>query len=292
MITSMLLPIGTSAEANWFSSTPDCSEKEYSTKELTKRSKPGVVMISTNNAMGSGFVVAHIKNQTLILTNSHVIKGATQITVSWPDGNKDSAIAVLDGGDTTTLTDLALLKVDGKEGKVLPLKQEPAIVGGDVIAIGAPQGLSFSITKGVISSLRDEGRIVQTDTAINKGSSGGPLINSSGCVVGVNTLAGKKDTVNINFAISSLTAKRFIDKYDPDKPYNLKKPDNNNQAIFSNSGKSNRRCSGVPLAECKKILNWYGVETIEELVEKTYSVSVEQLMKKLRFNQGLDSDLF
>ena len=104
----MLLPIGTSAEANWFSSKPDCSKKEYSTKELTKRSKPGVVTITTDKATGSGFVVRHIKNQTLILTNSHVIKGARNITVAWPDGNQDSAVLVLDGGDTTTLTNLAL----------------------------------------------------------------------------------------------------------------------------------------------------------------------------------------
>ena len=65
MITSMLLPIGTSAEANWFSSKPDCSKKEYSTKQLATRTKPGVVKITTDKAFGSGFVVRHIKNQTL-----------------------------------------------------------------------------------------------------------------------------------------------------------------------------------------------------------------------------------
>ena len=211
----MLLPIGTSAEANLFSFKRNCSTKEYSTKKLMRISKPGVVMISTNQARGSGFVVRHIKNQTLILTNSHVIRGANQITVEWPDGNQDSAVVVSDGGARTIVTDLALLKVDGKVGTVLPLKQDEAIVGGDVIAIGTPKGLSFTLTKGVISSLRDKGKIVQTDTAINPGSSGGPLINSSGCVVGVNTL-GLKDDVGLNFAISSKTARRFIDKYTND----------------------------------------------------------------------------
>ena len=226
----MLLPIGTSAEANLFSSKPDCSTKEYSTKELTRRSKPGVVMIATNKATGSGFVVRHIKNQTLILTNSHVLKGSNQITVEWLNGDQDSAVIVLDGGATTTLTDLALLKVEGKEGKALPLKQGEAIVGGDVIAIGSPQGLSFTLTKGVISSLRDKGRIVQTDTAINPGSSGGPLINKSGCVVGVNT-SRVEDEVGLNFAISSQTAQRFIDKYDPESNNNnqFKKPITNSE---------------------------------------------------------------
>ena len=104
---------------------------------------------------------------------------------------------------------MALLKVQGKEGKVLPLKKDQATVGGDVIALGAPKGLTFSLTKGVVSSLRDEGRIIQTDTAINPGSSGGPLINKSGCVIGVNTLRMTK-SVGLNFAISSQTAQRGV----------------------------------------------------------------------------------
>ena len=64
-----------------------CSRKKYSTEELSKRSKPGVVTVLTDKASGSGFVVRHIKNQTLILTNSHVIQGANKINVEWSDGN-------------------------------------------------------------------------------------------------------------------------------------------------------------------------------------------------------------
>ena len=209
-----------SANASWWSGSPDCSRKKYSIEELSKRSKPGVVTVLTDKATGSGFVVRHIKNQTLILTNSHVIQGANKINVEWSDGNIDRAVVVLDGDASETLNDLALLKVEGKEGKVLPIKNDKAIVGADVIAIGAPQGLSFSLTRGVISSLRNEGKIIQTDTAINQGSSGGPLINKSGCVVRVNTLSGRADkgAVNINFAISGQTAQRFINKYDPDNP--------------------------------------------------------------------------
>ena len=214
MIISMLVPMGTLAEANWLSSKTDCN-KEYSTKELSKRSKPSVVLISTPKSTGSGFVVSHINNETLILTNSHVIKRANRITVQWSDGTEDRATVVLDGGDTSTLTDLALLKVDRIEGKVLTLQKDQAIVGEDVIAIGAPEGLSFTLTKGIISSFRDSGRIIQTDTAINFGNSGGPLINQSGCVVGVNT-AGLTKSKGLNFAISSQIARRFIRKYDPE----------------------------------------------------------------------------
>ena len=213
----LLLGLSLPAKAGWGDSYPNCKEKEYSTKEITKRSKPGVVLISTDKATGSGFVARHIKNQTLILTNSHVIEGANGITIEWSDGNQDKATVVLDGGNTTTLTDLALLKIDGREGKVLPLKKDKAIVGEDVIAIGAPENLSFTLTKGIVSSLRDSERIVQTDTAINPGSSGGPLINLAGCVVGVNTLI-TKDSVGLNFAISSGTARRFLEKYDPSNP--------------------------------------------------------------------------
>ncbi len=174
-------------------------------------------MITTNKATGSGFVVSHLKNETLILTNSHVLKGATKIIVEWNDGNKDNATIVLDGKGKTTLTDLALLKVDGKEGTVLPLKNSPAVIGGDVLAIGAPQGLRYTLTKGIVSSIRDQGRIIQTDAAINPGSSGGPLINDLGCVVGVNTLAGRNDAINMNFAISSQVALRFLNKYQGNK---------------------------------------------------------------------------
>jgi FKBP-type peptidyl-prolyl cis-trans isomerase len=214
MIISMLVPMGTLAEANWLSSKTDCN-KEYSTNELSKRSKPSVVLISTPKSTGSGFVVSHINNETLILTNSHVIKRANRITVQWSDGTEDRATVVLDGGDTSTLTDLALLKVDRIEGKVLTLQKDQAIVGEDVIAIGAPEGLIFTLTKGIISSFRDSGRIIQTDTAINFGNSGGPLINQSGCVVGVNT-AGLTKSKGLNFAISSQIARRFIRKYDPE----------------------------------------------------------------------------
>ncbi|KGG14985.1 MULTISPECIES: trypsin-like peptidase domain-containing protein [unclassified Prochlorococcus] len=220
--------------AAWWSFSPDCSKKEYSTKVLTARSKPGIVMIFTDKTSGSGFVVRHIKNKTLILTNSHVIKAAKTITVEWADGNQDKAQIVLDGGAKTTLTDLALLEVSGLEGRVLPLKKEQAEVGREVIAIGAPRGLGFSLTKGIISSLRNAGTIVQTDTAINPGSSGGPLINTSGCVVGINTLGITKD-VGLNFAISSQTAKRFVDKYESKSNQNNYQ---SNEAIDNRKSKS------------------------------------------------------
>ena len=242
LLAPLILGFLSPASANSsLSLSPDCSRMNYSTEELSKRSKPGVVTVLTDKASGSGFVVRHINNKTLILTNSHVIQRAKKINVEWSDGNSDRAVVVLDGDASTTLNDLALLKVEGKEGKVLPIKNDQAIVGADVIAIGAPKGFSFSLTRGVISSLRNEGKLVQTDTAINQGSSGGPLINKSGCVVGVNTLAGRVDkgAVNINFAISGQTAQRFIDKYDPYNPPSIYQ--GNESVAFNNRERGRER---------------------------------------------------
>ena len=249
-IIPILLSLSLPVEASWWNFSKDCEKKEYSTKVLTEKSKPGVLMINTDKATGSGFVVRHVKNKTLILTNSHVIEGAKQITVQWLDGNQDNAKVVLDAGGDTSLTDLALLEIDGKEGTVLTLKKKQAIVGRDVIAIGSPRGLGFTLTKGVISSLREKGKIVQTDTAINPGSSGGPLINASGCVVGVNTFKSiQEGDEGLNFAISSQTAQRFINKYlgsnkkekslEDFKDENISKENNNKPAMFGFSSIQN-----------------------------------------------------
>ncbi len=243
LILPLILTFSSPVRASWWNFSNECDKKEYTTKVLTEKSKPGVLMINTDKATGSGFVVSHLKNKTLILTNSHVIEGAKTISVQWLDGNQDKAKVVLDAGGDSTLTDLALLEVYGKEGKVLKLKKKQAIVGGDVIAIGSPRGLGFTLTKGVISSLREEGKIVQTDTAINPGSSGGPLINTSGCVVGVNTFKSiQEGDEGLNFAISSQTAQRFINKYlgsnkkenniEDFKDENISKENNNKPTVF------------------------------------------------------------
>ena len=203
-------------QRSWYSTDSLCTKNELSTKEISKLSQPAVVMISTDKSTGSGFVVRHSENSTFILTNSHVIEGANKIFIEWNDGKKDKASIVLDGNGKKILTDLALLKVNYKIGKVLPLKNSKPMIGADVVAIGAPQGLRFTLTKGIVSSIRNQGRIIQTDAAINPGSSGGPLINEFGCVIGINTLAGYDDAININFAISSQVALRFINQYQGD----------------------------------------------------------------------------
>ena len=92
----------------------------FSTTDLSKKVRESVVIISTEESSGSGFVVNHINNQTLVITNSHVVDGAKNTLIKWSDGSEDIASVRFDLGGRTNLTDLALLIVDGKKGKILP----------------------------------------------------------------------------------------------------------------------------------------------------------------------------
>ena len=199
-----------------------CLNSNLSIQTISQRTRAGVVQVFSDEASGSGFVVKHLNNKTLVLTNSHVVDGSKEVLVRWDSGQEDIANIVMDAGNKTILTDLALLEIKGKEGKVLILKESDIQVGSDVIAVGAPKGFSRTLTRGIVSSIRDKGKIIQHDATNNEGNSGGPLIDRSGCVIGVNTFGMYRNegAVGLNFAISSLTAKRFLEKYSVDKADN------------------------------------------------------------------------
>lgn len=166
------------------------------------------------NSIGTGFV---IDPQGLVLTNQHVVEGASEITITF-SGNKKYSGKVI--GQDTDL-DLAVIKIDSTEQfPALTLGNSEKIrVGEWVIAIGNPYGLDHTVTAGVVSAkgrpMKIENRtyrnLIQTDAAINPGNSGGPLLNTRGEVIGINT-AVNISAQGIGFAISINTAKDILEE--------------------------------------------------------------------------------
>ncbi|HEV3229884.1 MAG TPA: trypsin-like peptidase domain-containing protein [Solirubrobacteraceae bacterium] len=170
-------------------------------------------------ATGSGFVIDHGGR---ILTNAHVIAGAVKVTVQLGDHRATDATVI--GKDSSS--DLALLKIspDGLNLHPLTLGTSKDIhVGDPTIAIGNPFGLDRTLTTGVVSALQRQiqapngfaiNNVIQTDAALNPGNSGGPLLDSNGQVIGINsqieTGGGSNGSVGIGFAVPIDTAKTVI----------------------------------------------------------------------------------
>jgi len=168
------------------------------------------------SSLGSGFVV---DPTGLVVTNNHVIEGADEIVVNFTDGTSLKVTKIL-GHDPKT--DLALLKVDpAKPLKAASFGDSGKMRVGDwVMAIGNPFGLGGSVTVGIISATRRDinsgpyDDFLQTDAAINRGNSGGPLFNMDGQVIGVNTaiISPSGGSIGIGFALPSNSAIHVIDQ--------------------------------------------------------------------------------
>ncbi len=201
--------------------------------EIYKRDGPGVVFIRAevtqqtdspfglpqeqrDTATGSGFVM---DKEGHILTNAHVVEGASKVEVGFTDEQTLDARVL--GSDTST--DVAMLKVDAKQADLKPLDlgdSSKLEVGDAVVAIGNPFGLDRTVTTGIISALQRQleapngfsiRNVIQTDAAINPGNSGGPLLDSLGRVIGINSqiaTGGGGGSVGIGFAVPVNTVKK------------------------------------------------------------------------------------
>jgi S1-C subfamily serine protease len=172
-------------------------------------------------ATGSGFVV---DEDGTIITNAHVVEGASKVTVSFEEGGEPIDAEVKGVDDDS---DLAVIKIDpeGKDLTVLPLgDSSEAEVGDPVVAIGNPFGLQRTVTTGIVSALQRQvdapsgfpiTNVLQTDASINPGNSGGPLLDAQGRVIGINSqiaTGGGQGSVGIGFAVPVNTAKELLPK--------------------------------------------------------------------------------
>ena len=228
--------------SNGHSTTILGDETSYSSKgilslvQLFEKSEAGVVKIGVQRGpdgprdtpgMGSGFVYDNLGH---IITNAHVVEGASKATVTFLDGTQYDAEIV--GKDK--FTDIAVIKVNEKPRLLHPLQMGDSSqlhVGEHVAAIGNPFGLSGSMTSGIVSQIgrllpsQDSGfsipNVIQTDAAINPGNSGGPLLNMKGEVIGINTaiqsISGEFS--GVGFAIPSNTALKIVPSLIEDGEY-------------------------------------------------------------------------
>ncbi|ROU00365.1 Do family serine endopeptidase [Histidinibacterium lentulum] len=172
-----------------------------------------------SSALGSGFVISP---DGYIVTNNHVIEDADEILIEFFD-REEELVAEVIGTDPNT--DIALLKVEPPEGEELPFVEfgnssgDTAEVGDWVMAMGNPLGQGFSVSAGIISARNRElsgtyDDYIQTDAAINRGNSGGPLFDMEGRVIGVNTaiLSPTGGSIGIGFAMSSDVVTNVVDQ--------------------------------------------------------------------------------
>ncbi len=193
-------------------SQPTSSGGNLSVQSIYRLAYKGVVEIAASQGQGSGFVY---DGDGHIVTNAHVVEGASSLSVKFWNGKSYTARVV----GTDPSTDLAVLKVNAPVSELFPLSlgdSTKLVVGDPVVAIGSPFGLEGTVTSGIVSALHREmtspnqfaiDNSIQTDAAINHGNSGGPLLNSQGKVVGITSQIESNSGGNegVGFAIPSST---------------------------------------------------------------------------------------
>lgn len=200
IVTSLVL----SSTTAWAADTGNLAD-------LLEKIYPSVVridvMMGDKHALGSGYVLTE---EGIVATNFHVMQGATEATAVFKNGDKAKVEGTLLLDEKR---DIAILKIDKQGLTPLPLADKLPREGDSVAAFGAPLGLSFSASQGIVSAIRDgkeldeenpyPGKWIQTTAPISQGNSGGPLVNMEGQMVAMNTMVSVIGQ-NLNFAISSL----------------------------------------------------------------------------------------
>ena len=167
--------------------------------------------IQQQQGQGSGFIT---RSDGVVLTNAHVVEGASEVGVTLPDGRSFRGKVL--GGDP--LTDVAVVKVAASRLPVAPLGDSSKLRPGEwAIAIGNPLGLDNTVTAGIISAIQRTNAVgegqrvpyIQTDAAVNPGNSGGPLINDRGQVIGINTAIRQAPGAGLSFAVPINVARQI-----------------------------------------------------------------------------------
>lgn len=188
-----------------------------SVADLTEDARPSIVTVTQigrggmHEALGTGFVISP---DGLIATNQHVVGSARRLQVRFADGTLADVTSV---HATDPSLDLAIIKVDRHDLQPLPLGDSASVKQGQqVIALGHPQGLEFSVVEGVVSALRDidGASMIQIAIPIEVGNSGGPLLDIQGRVLGIITLKSVR-TENLGFAHAVDDLKRLLSKPNP-----------------------------------------------------------------------------
>jgi S1-C subfamily serine protease len=206
-----------------FAGTAIAQPKELSTKEIAAKGLKSVVFIKTKDARGkaSGFGSGFFITNKLIATNYHVIEGATQVTAgSIYKTHEEFSCKVLGANKEN---DLAIVEIQGTTGIPLELSLQDLEIGERVYAIGNPEGLGGTFSEGLISSLRNfkgfTNSVIQHTAPMSQGSSGGPLLNSNGQVIGINSAINKTGQ-NINYAVDSSDLLVLMTEVEPEEEEN------------------------------------------------------------------------
>jgi hypothetical protein len=192
---SKLLKYGTSI---LFVLMPTLGNAQNTISQLAERILPAIVVVNTATGNGSGVIV---DDSGVIATNYHVIEDSSNVSIELQNGDVYQNIGVI---SVDQIKDIALLKIDGFDLPTVEFGNSNNVaVGEDVLVMGAPRGMEQTVSRGIVSAIRDPGegyRLIQTDAAISPGSSGGGMFNLEGELVGL-TVSYLEDAQNINFVI-------------------------------------------------------------------------------------------